>query len=229
MRLIEGEYAVADPAILKLSTRTSDLVLSVCRELGLSSACCLYALWVFHANSVVLGFKRMDRFLYGCASVLLGSKLGDCLKRVDDIVMLWRRQLKRLTCKEHIEDDEETIRGYKKALFETEVHLMTSIAFDLDIKLATNYLRLLESHVATETLVNAEKCVRDFYRTQLVVYFEPHLIALASLQSACRVMSSQLGKLNGRIWYQFFSEETRLEEVEQLNHLLLTIFQATQE
>lgn len=99
MRLIEGEYTMAEPPILKLSTRTADLILAVCRELGLTMPCCLYALWVFHANSFVVGFKRMDRFLYGCASVLLGSKLGDCRKRPDDIVLLWRQQLKKSTCK----------------------------------------------------------------------------------------------------------------------------------
>lgn len=47
----------------------------------------------------------MDRFVYGCAAIVLGMKLGECLKRTDDVIMLWRRQVKRATSKENIEDD----------------------------------------------------------------------------------------------------------------------------
>lgn len=229
MRLIEGEIVLSEPSLTKLSVRTADIMLVVSRELGLNLQSYLYALWVFHANSVILGFKRMDRFLYGCASVLLGSKLGECLKRTDDIIMLWRRQLKKITCKENIEDNEETLRRYKKAVFETEVNLMITFGFDLDIKLATDYLRLMESYIDVEMYVNTERCIRDFYRTQLVLYYEPHLIALAGLLTASRLMNYPLSVLNNRPWYRFFSESTQLEAVESLNHLLQTILQQAQE
>lgn len=76
MRLVEGEFVIAEPQLMRLGTRVADLILAVCRELGLNMASCLYALWVFHANSLVIGFRKMDRFLFGCASVLLGTKLG---------------------------------------------------------------------------------------------------------------------------------------------------------
>lgn len=60
---------------------------------------------MFQSNSLIIGFKKMDRFVYGCAAIVLGMKLGECLKRTDDVIMLWRRQVKRATSKENIEDD----------------------------------------------------------------------------------------------------------------------------
>lgn len=141
--------------------------------------------------------------------------------------MLWRRQIKKSTEKEDIEDDEETLKRYKKAVFETEVNLMTSISFDLDIKLATEYLKLMEAHIEAELYLNTEKCIRDFYRTPLVLYYEPHMIALASMLSASRISNCPLGKFNNRPWYQFFTDEVREQDVEKLYGLLIAVFQST--
>ena len=58
-----------------------------------------YALWVFHANSVTVGFKKMDRFVYGCAAILLGAKLSDNLRRLDDIISVSRKLVKKTSGK----------------------------------------------------------------------------------------------------------------------------------
>lgn len=180
---------------------------------------------MFHSNSIVIGFKKLDRFVYGCAAVVLGMKLGECLKRLDDVFMLWRRQVKRVTGKENIEDDDEMIKRFKKRVLEAEVNMMTNFAFDLDIKLALDYLRAIEPHLDKDVYMDVEKCIRDFYRTPLIAYAEPHMIVLASLQIASRLLNTALNTISGRPWYQFYSEDTKLSDVDSLGKQVVAFMQ----
>jgi hypothetical protein len=54
------------------------------------------------------------------------------------------------------------------------------------------------------------------------------MIVLASLQNASRLTNTPLTKINSKLWYNYYSDDTRLEDVEELNKHLIDIFQATQ-
>jgi hypothetical protein len=73
--------------------------------------------------------------------------------------------------------------------------------------------------------VDVERCIRDFYRTQLIVYYEPHMIVLASLQIASRLLNTPLKEISGKPWYKFYSEDTAVEEVDNLSQLVVAFMQ----
>lgn len=55
--------------------------------------------------------------------------------------MIWRKHLKKLNKKEMEPDSEETVKRLKHKVLEMEVQLMMTFSFDLDIKLAVEYLK----------------------------------------------------------------------------------------
>lgn len=53
------------------------------------------ALWVFHCNAILIGFKNFDRFMYACGAVLVGTKLMECLRIPSQILGVCRKILRK--------------------------------------------------------------------------------------------------------------------------------------
>ena len=53
------------------------------------------ALWIFHCQVKILTYQKFDRFIYLCGAILIGTKIGECLRNPIDIVHQLRTILKR--------------------------------------------------------------------------------------------------------------------------------------
>jgi hypothetical protein len=93
------------------------------------------ALWIFHCNSILMGFHKLDRYMYACGAVLVGTKLMECLRVPSQILGVCRRALRKRKNLEKDKDTEEYLRKEVKRVFEAEVNIMINIGFDFDIEL----------------------------------------------------------------------------------------------
>lgn len=51
------------------------------------------------------------------------------------------------------------------------------------------------------------------------------MIVLASLQIASRLLNTPLKEISGKPWYKFYSEDTAVEEVDNLSQLVVAFMQ----
>ena len=212
MRLIEEEFILPPQPVSALTLKSSELLLSICEELGLNLASCHFSLWIFHCNTLVHTFHKIDRFVSICASVVLGMKIGECLKRVDDVITVWRKKVRKASGRELEKDDEQTMKKLRERVLRAEVNLMMTFEFDLDIKLASEYMRHVEKHMNMAFFESAHRGITDFYKTPLVLYFPPHLICLGAILLAHKATNIEIST-GSTPWYTCFCSETTLEQV----------------
>lgn len=150
-----------------------------------------------------------------CASIILGMKIGECLKKIEDVVLMWRKHLRKLNKKEMVDEEEETLERLKHRVLEAEVYLMITFGFDLDIKLAVEYLKEVEGTLDAELYKQTRRQITNFYKTELVSFNAPHLVALAALKIASKM--SKISITTGEeVWYKVFSDLTTEKEVDRL-------------
>lgn len=144
------------------------------------------SLFIFHAHAKIVTYHRFDRFIYACAAVLFAGKLTEQIEYPADILKTCRAILREKRGLEG-EDSEEKQRYMMKKLFEAEVNLMISVGFDMELEVGLTYLEeweraIKDSHFFKTTAEQLSK----LYHTNTVLYFEPELLALASLGMAAK-------------------------------------------
>lgn len=116
--------------------------------------------------------------------------------------------------------DKKKIVDKKEKFCDAEVHILKMIGYDLEIDLPYRYLE--EFMKKYEGIPNlsffvkySKNFVNDSFRTTMCLYYPPHVIALAAIQSTMMFLGDLMPDLNGKKWYKFFSEDTTEEEIKQ--------------
>ena len=59
----------------------------------------------------------------------------------------------------------------------------------------------MQEHLKEDLFGATKKCITDFYKTQLIIYYEPHYIVLASLMISSKILKINLNDINNHPWY----------------------------
>lgn len=90
-------------------------------------------MWVLHCHARIASYRKFDRFICSCASILIATKVGEALRNTTDIIKHMRvilRAKKQISA----EDSEDSLARYARKVFEAEIHIMINLGFDFDIE-----------------------------------------------------------------------------------------------
>ena len=78
-------------------------------------------------------------------------------------------------------------------------------------------MKEIEVSLESDFYKQTRRAITDFYKTELVLYYPPHLIVLAAVKIASKHTGSKLEIGGGNTaWYKVFDEETTEDQIEGL-------------
>ncbi|KAH7567230.1 hypothetical protein ACOSP7_010980 [Xanthoceras sorbifolium] len=160
------------------------------------------------------------------ACLFLASKIEETRCMLDDVVLVSYEIVYKQdpSTSQRIRQKREVFKKQKDLIIAGEMHLLSTIAYDLDIQLPYKPLvpALKRLQVFPDLAKVAWNFVNDWLCTTLCLQYKPHYIAAGSLFLAAKFQKVKLPTQKGKFWWlEFDISPKQLEDViKQMLHLL---------
>lgn len=160
------------------------------------------------------------------ACLFLASKIEETRCMLDDVALISYEIVYKNdpSTAQRIRQKREVFKKQRDLIIAAEMHLLSTIAYDLDIQLPYKPLvaALKRLQVFPDLTKVAWNFVNDWLCTTLCLQYKPHYIAAGSLFLAAKFQKVKLPTQKGKFWWlEFDISPKQLEEViKQMLHLL---------
>ncbi|KAK1549899.1 hypothetical protein Q3G72_009907 [Acer saccharum] len=160
------------------------------------------------------------------ACLFLASKLEETRCMLDDVVLMSCEIVYKQdpSTSQRIRQKREVFKKQRDLIIVGEMHLLSTIAYDVDIQLP--YKPLVDALKGLQVFPDLAKVawnfVNDWLCTTLCLQYKPHYIAAGSLFLAAKFQKVKLPTQKGKFWWlEFDISPKQLEDViKQMLHLL---------
>eukprot|EP01080_Neovahlkampfia_damariscottae_P003170 gene3170-5486_t len=172
---------------------------------------CVYFHKFFKSNSI----NDFDVYLIGSTSLFLAGKISENLRRLRDILNVYRKIIFPNKLPLHITEDKYF--DLKDSLSELEAKLLRCLNFNLEIDLPYqyffNYAHFLRINEGLTQL--GYDIINDSFRGSICLEYEPHEISCAAIYLASKLLKQEIKTPSKDFfWYEIFG--TRKERLEKL-------------
>ena len=195
--------------IERLSAKSADFIQRAGMELRLPQMTIATALIFFHRHFTVKSFADTDHFTLAIAACFLAGKVEDTPKKLKDTVMTMQRLRLRAenpsqeeslwpppTPGKKPEDTPEYLR-VKKDVLQTELELMKTLNFDLNVEHSYKYVLAYAKQLGAERDLAqvAWNFCNDSLRTRLCVQYRAKPLAAGSIFLAAKFLKPKYDNL----------------------------------
>jgi hypothetical protein len=179
------------------------------------------AITIFHIYSRQHSFKRFEYWYYGAAALHLACKLDDHPKDLEKVVHQFSHHL--VLHAEKLPRDEIKIR-----LCAAEKALLAAMGYDLDIQLPYFWLVEFQRQYPVPMDIRLYKIatgfLNDSFRTLVILFYEPWVIALAAIKLSSIYLGTDLPDVGEVPWYKILSRQVEYENVEQCSYRICELY-----
>ncbi|KAJ3282968.1 cyclin-like protein [Rhizoclosmatium globosum] len=183
----------------------------------------------FYSVSSVNQYPISDTVL---GVLFLASKTEECARKIKDIVnvyfalQIFNNQPNAETAA-FVDVPYDTYNEYKDAIIQSEIHILARLGFQVHVQhphgFMVNYLQSLGLATGehTEFAQYCWNCLNDLVRTEVVVYFQPNVIACAAIYYGSRKLNVALPTTPP--WWELF--DAVLEDMEVISEHLEALYE----
>jgi hypothetical protein len=206
--------------ILKYYDDIHTFVTRLCLNEKLHQSCISTAMVFFHKYFIFKkGFENdLEKYLTCSSCILLAVKVCNQLTPLEELVNLFLRQYIRQNNLPVSIDDQLVFETCEK-LCSIEFQVLNSIGFDLNVELPYKYVYNMKFYYFdylknSKLLVITNNFINDSFKLPLCLYYDPLLIALASLYLASVYFKVPLPDTKeGVKWFNILDKTVELKEV----------------
>lgn len=170
-----------------------------------------------------------DKYLTCASCIFISVKVCNQLTPIKELVNCFLRlYIRQKNIKSSV--DEKTIFETSEKLCQIEFNILNTIGFDLNVDLPYKYVHLMKFYYV-EYLKNPKlitittNFINDSFKLPLCIYYDPLLIALASLNLTSVYFKSPLPKTKeGLKWFQLIDKNVVLEDVIRVREKINKIY-----
>jgi hypothetical protein len=170
-----------------------------------------------------------DRYLTCFACIFLASKACNLLIPLPNLISIYWSLIPAPIKIGKL--DKQTIFYYTEALCLKEFELLEYIGFDLNVDLPFTYINQMKGYYLdylrnSKLIIISTNIINDSFILPLCLYYDPLLIALASVYLLSVYFRIELPDTKeGRKWYQLIDSSIALEDIKELSVKIYNIYE----